>query len=144
MNQQIIPWRSLLRSARLSEYDDYKKDADRFHEVREQHEREPKEAETWERLAELLESHGVDLDEFAATLAKLKKGCDRLGLDAATQNNLMIKMLKLKLGWTIDDVRNEESNGLQCDALRWIAREGIPALEQGRVTLTEIATKLSS
>src|SRR2546427_11494529 len=92
----------------MSTYDDYQKDSDRFHEEREQHDHELREAETWERLVELLESRGVNIDEFASTLDKLKKGYDRLGLDGRTQRDLTIKMLKLRLGWSMDDLKNEE------------------------------------
>jgi hypothetical protein len=96
----------------MSPYDDYKKDSDQFHGEREQHERELREADTWERLVELLESRGVNIDEFASILAKLKKGYDRLGLDDRTQRDLTVKMLKLRLGWSMDDLKNEEPDGL--------------------------------
>lgn len=98
--------------ANRSTYGPYKNDSDKFHAEREQHEREVREADTWERLVELLESRGVDIDEFASTLAKLKKGYDRLGLDDRTQLDLTTKMLKLRLGWSMDDLKNEEPDGL--------------------------------
>lgn len=92
----------------MSPYDDYKKDSDWFHIEREQHERELREADTWERLVGLLESRGVNIDEFASTLATLKKGYDRLGFDAALQRDLTVKMIKLRLGWSMDDLKSEE------------------------------------
>ena len=75
----------------------YKDDSDRFHEMREQKERDLREAETWEKLVEALEARGVDVDSFSEMIRRIKKGFDKAELSPVIQRDIFIKMLAREL-----------------------------------------------
>jgi hypothetical protein len=76
----------------------YKEDSDRFHEMREERDRELAEAATLEDFLRRLEQRGVDVKEMMGYLDKARAGLDRAGVDPAFGKELMIKAIRMRLG----------------------------------------------
>lgn len=76
----------------------YKEDSDRFHELRDERDRELAEAATFEEFVKRLEGRGVNVKEIMDHLDKARAGLDRVGVDRTFTNELMIKAIRLRLG----------------------------------------------
>ena len=76
----------------------YKEDSDRFHEMREERDRELAEAATLEDFLRRLKQRGVDVKEMMGYLDKARAGLDRAGVDSSFTKELMIKAIRLRLG----------------------------------------------
>jgi hypothetical protein len=76
----------------------YKDDSDRFHEMREERERELAEAETWQKFIAFLEANGVNVEEFVDGLKKVDAGLKRMNVSADFRRDLVVKAFWLRLG----------------------------------------------
>jgi len=76
----------------------YKDDSDRFHELRDQRDRDLAEAQTWEDLVRALEARGVDVEKLNADVRKLTRSLDKLGVDLETKRHVGIMILRFQLG----------------------------------------------
>jgi hypothetical protein len=76
----------------------YKDDSDRFHQMRDERDRELAEAATWQEFLQRLEERGVNVKEMMGYLDKAKAGLDRVGADPAFTRELMIKAIRMRLG----------------------------------------------